>query len=180
MTPSFIILSLLLVGSALASMLLRKLIHSVLCLALSFASLAALFLGLGAEFAGFVQILVYVGAVAIVLVFAVLLTQGDQIHGRGIIAARHWLMGAVIAAMVGAILIAAVLRSSAIQKAVAPPKTATVNQIGIELMSRYILPLEAMGLLLTAALMGAVVIALPNSPKPRREANEISKDTAMR
>lgn len=164
MTPAFIILSMLLLGSAIASMLLRKLIHCVLCLALSFASLAALFLSLGAEFVGFVQILVYVGAVAIVLVFAVLLTQGGQIQGKGILAAKHWLVGIAIAAMVCATLIASVLQSSVINIRSADPKSLNVQQIGNELMSRYLLPLEVIGLLLTAALIGAVVIALPNSP----------------
>ena len=66
-------------GSAAAAMLLRNLIHSALLLILSWASVAAFYLWAGAEFVAFAQILVYVGAISMVVLFAVLLTRQNQV-----------------------------------------------------------------------------------------------------
>jgi NADH-quinone oxidoreductase subunit J len=78
MTLAFAILAGLTVGAAVAAMTLRNLVHSSLCVTVSLIGLALLYLNLGAEFAAFVQILVYVGAVAILIVFAVLLTRSGE------------------------------------------------------------------------------------------------------
>src|SRR5262245_29650690 len=78
MTLPFAILAGLTAGSAIAAMTLRNLVHCALCLALMFAGLAGVFLQLNAEFVGLVQILVYVGAVAVLIVFAILLTRGTE------------------------------------------------------------------------------------------------------
>src|SRR5437899_7909108 len=79
MTISFIILAVITIASAVAAMTLRNLVHCALALAVTFAGLAALYLLLQAQFVGFAQILVYVGAVAILIVFAILLTRGQDI-----------------------------------------------------------------------------------------------------
>ena len=74
MSLAFVIIACLTVASAVAAMSLRNLVHCALALALTLAGLAACYLQLGAQFVGFAQILVYVGAVAILIVFAILLT----------------------------------------------------------------------------------------------------------
>ena len=71
----FVILALVIAASAIAAMSLRNLVHCALCLVITFAGLAGIYLQLGAEFVGFAQILVYVGAVAILVVYAILLTR---------------------------------------------------------------------------------------------------------
>ena len=76
MTLPVAILAGLIVGGAVAAVSRRNLVHAALFLAIAFIGQAALYLQLGAEFAGFVQILVYVGAVSMVIVFAILLTRG--------------------------------------------------------------------------------------------------------
>src|SRR5437667_1748078 len=78
MTFSFATVALLTVVAAMAAMSLRDLVHCALSLVVTFTGLAALFLQLDAQFAGFAQILVYVGAVAILIVFAILLTRGTE------------------------------------------------------------------------------------------------------
>src|SRR6266481_6120177 len=78
MTVTFAIIAALTVASGVAVMTLRNLVHCALSLMLTFVGLAALFLQLNAEFVGFAQILVYVGAVAILIVFAILLTRGSE------------------------------------------------------------------------------------------------------
>ena len=77
MSIVFYLLAALTVAGGLAAMLLRNTVHCALALTVAFAGLALLFLNLDAQFAGFAQILVYIGAVAILVVFAILLTRGS-------------------------------------------------------------------------------------------------------
>src|SRR5437867_814740 len=74
----FIIAAVLTLAGAVAAMSLRNLVHCALCLIVTFAGLAALFLQLNAQFVGFAQILVYIGAVAILILFAILLTRSSE------------------------------------------------------------------------------------------------------
>ena len=74
----FAILAVLTLAGAVAAMSLRNLVHCALALTAAFAGLAAVYLQLNAQFVGFAQILVYIGAVAILIVFAILLTRGGE------------------------------------------------------------------------------------------------------
>lgn len=159
MTVPFAIISALTIASAVAAMSLRNLIHCALALTVTLAGLAAVYLQLDAQFVGFAQILVYIGAVAILIVVAILLTRsGEEAQPR--IFSSTWAVGVGIAVLVFGVLAAAVSSSRAL--ATRPPLSpqATIHQIGDKLMSQYVLPLEVVGLLLTAALIGAVMIAL--------------------
>jgi NADH-quinone oxidoreductase subunit J len=121
--------------------------------------LALLFLNLGAQFAGFAQILVYIGAVAILVVFAILLTRGSETPRDGVFS-RTWLAGLLIAAGVFAVLGWAVIGSVRVLPHETAVPTVTVLQIGNALVSRYVLPLEIVAVLLTAAMIGAVIVAM--------------------
>jgi NADH-quinone oxidoreductase subunit J len=160
-SATFIILAAITIASAVAAMSLRNLIHCALALAVTFAGLAALYLRLDAQFVGFAQILVYVGAVAILIVFAILLTRGSEPPQHAIVSSG-WLVGISVAVAVFALLSGMILSSNAfpITREVPPVPAAPVKQIGDQLMTRYVLPLEVIGLLLTAALIGAVIIAM--------------------
>ena len=156
---TFVCLATVTLVGALAAMCLRNLVHCALALAVSFTGLAAVYLQLDAQFVGFAQILVYVGAVAILIVFAILLTRGSEPPQQSVFSST-WLAGAGVAAAVFALLAGLVLSSKAAQQKLPPAPEATVRQIGDKLMTHYILPLEVLGLLLTAALIGAVLIAM--------------------
>ena len=99
------------VAGALAAVLLKNTVHCALALTLAFAGLALLFLQLDAQFAGFAQILVYIGAVAILVVFAILLTRGSETPQNRIYS-RNPFVGLATAAAIFAVLGWAVLRSS--------------------------------------------------------------------
>jgi NADH-quinone oxidoreductase subunit J len=159
MTPAFWILSALTVLGALAAVTLKNTVHCALALTVAFAGLALLFLQLDAQFAGFAQILVYIGAVAILVVFAILLTRGSETPRQGIFS-RSWFTGMTIAAGVFAVLGWAVIQSIQVLPHQAEAPAVTVNLIGAALMNRYVLPLEIVALLLTAALVGAVIVAM--------------------
>jgi NADH-quinone oxidoreductase subunit J len=159
MSFAFYVVSALTVAGGLAAVLLKNTVHCALALTVAFAGLALLFLKLDAQFAGFAQILVYIGAVAILVVFAILLTRGSETPSGGIYS-KHGLAGLVIAAGVFAVLSWAVLASGrGLPQETATP-TVTVLMIGNALMGRYVLPLEIVALLLTAALIGAVIVAM--------------------
>jgi NADH:ubiquinone oxidoreductase subunit 6 (subunit J) len=164
MSLTFAIIAAMTIAAAVAAMTLRNLVHCALSLVVAFAGLAAAYLQLGAQFVGFAQILVYVGAVAILIVFAILLTRGSE-PPRESILSSGWIYGIAVTIGVTGILVWAINNSSVLKTelpAIPPP---TVRDIGEALMTKYVLPLEVMGLLLTAALIGAVIIAMKEERK---------------
>ncbi|HYG35721.1 MAG TPA: NADH-quinone oxidoreductase subunit J [Clostridia bacterium] len=163
MAITFIILAVLAAASAIAAMTMRNLIHCALALVVTFASLAGVYLQLNAQFVGFAQILVYVGAVTILILFAILLTRGSEVSQRPVVSSG-WVAGVLIALSVFVLLSGALLSSKALVRELPPVSQPTVRQIGDQLMTRYVLPLEVLGLLLTAAMIGAVIIALKEKP----------------
>jgi NADH-quinone oxidoreductase subunit J len=164
MSPAFIIIAIVTLFAAAAAMGLRNLVHCALALVVTFAGIAALYLQLDAQFVGFAQILVYVGAVAILIVFAILLTRSGDTPNQAVLA-PGWFYGIAVSAVVFTMLGWAVLNSSALPKQIPSAPEATVKNIGDALMTKYVLPLEVIGLLLTAAMIGAVIIALKENPK---------------
>jgi NADH-quinone oxidoreductase subunit J len=164
----FTIIALVTLAGAVLAMSLRNLVHCALCLMLAFGGLAAIFLQLDAQFVGLAQILVYIGAVAILIVFAILLTRGGEPPQQPSVTSS-WLMGAGVAVLTFGSLAAAML-SSLVTPGAANPKPnvaadVAVKRIGEKLMTDYVLPLEVVALLLTAALIGAVIIAMHEEPK---------------
>jgi NADH-quinone oxidoreductase subunit J len=177
MEIAFLILASLTLISGFAAMRLPNLVHCALCLVGCFAGLAGLYLLLGAEFVGFAQILVYVGAVAILIVFAVLLTRNSEREARVTAPNSSWIVGIAVAAMVGGTIMLVVLNSVGLQRTLPRKPPAPVADIGRQLMTEYVLPFEVIALLLTAAMIGAVIIAMKDkSPdESRAEAPESEK-----
>ena len=166
MTAAFFILAALAIAGTAAAMGLRNAVHCVLALTVGFAGIAAIYLQLDAQFVGFTQIMVYVGAVAILAVFAIMMTNSRSpieppAHSSS------WLSGTAIAAAVFAVLAWAIHSSGASARALPVEPAVSVQQIGDALMHRFVLPLELMGLLLTAALIGAVIIAMEHTEETK-------------
>jgi NADH:ubiquinone oxidoreductase subunit 6 (subunit J) len=158
MPASFYIIALFTVVSAFCAMALPNLVHCALCLALSFMGVAGLFMHMNAGFVAFAQILVYVGAVAILIVFAILLTRNAETAEQR--AGPNLLLTLPLTVIVGAILLNATFSTKLVMAdkvATAPP----VRELGRALMTTHVVPLEIIGVLLTVALLGAVVLALP-------------------
>lgn len=166
MDAGFAIIAGLIVISALAAMTLRNLVHCALCLTITFAGIAAAYLKLNAQFVGLAQILVYIGAVAILIVFAVLLTRSDDQVPRAAVVSEGWWVGAAIAVAAFCLMAAAIWNSPVAQAKSSAPPGVTVREIGDKLMREYVLPLEVVGLLLTAAMIGAVILAMQERRKP--------------
>jgi len=167
MSLAFLLLAVVVLGAAAGAMMLRNLVHCALCGALSFLGLAGTFLLLGAEFIAFAQVLVYVGAVAVLIVMVILVTRPSANRTD-----RRWsaatIIGTTTALLTTVALVGIVLASPALRRPLPPATAASVRDLGNRLMTQYVVPLEATGLLLTAALIGAVLIALRDSaPRPR-------------
>jgi NADH-quinone oxidoreductase subunit J len=160
MSATFLILAAITLVGACAAMMLRGLVHCALAVAIAFAGLGTLYLNLGAQFLGLAQLLVYVGAIAVLIVFVILLTRGRESDSPPSAAAALPVTGLLVAACLFAVLAWAVFHSSAIHTAGPLAAPATVRELGSVLMDGYVLPLEVIGLMLTAALIGAVIIAM--------------------
>lgn len=159
MSPVFWLISTFTLAGALAAVVLKNTVHCALALTIAFVGLAMLFLGLDAQFAGFTEIMVYVGAVAILIVFAILLTKGSETP-TDTVYSRYPVAGLVAAAAVFAALGGAVLASAGwLPNQLATPGS-TAKDIGFALVGRYVLPLEIVALLLTVATIGAVIVAM--------------------
>lgn len=159
------ILGLITLAGAVAAMSLRNLIHCALALILAFGGLAGIFLYLSAQFVGLVQLLVYVGAVGIVFVFAILLTRGGGEESKPFFSSS-WYVGAGITALLALTLGTAIVKSPSLADREAHTTKPTVKEVGAKLMSDDVIPMELMALLLTSALIGATVIAMPE-PKSK-------------
>ena len=166
MNAVFYVLAVITLGGGVAAVTLKHLVHCALALTVAFLGLALLFLELDAQFAGFAQILVYIGAVVILIVFAILLTHGAELPKEGVFS-RGWFVGLVIAAGVFAVLGWAVLQSVRFVPQQSEVPAVTVHDIGDALVGPYVLPLEIVALLLTAATVGAVFVAIHENERPR-------------
>ena len=175
----FLIPAALMLLAGAAAVMLRNLIHCALCLALSFIALGILFMALGAEFVGLVQLLVYVGAVTMLILFAILLTPAGEVaasnnplHGFKFSRAINAAIGGSIATMLLAGLLAMIFFSPHAREAIppeqaVPPKqvaTAPASAIGESLLNHTLLPLQGIAVLLTAALIGAALLAKEDNP----------------
>jgi NADH:ubiquinone oxidoreductase subunit 6 (subunit J) len=159
MTIALIAIALFTLGTAAVALALRNLIHSALLLIGSWAGIAAFYLWAGAEFVAFAQVLVYVGAISMVVLFAVLLTR----HSRDDLvvspdAMRRILPGLMTGGAVLGVLFGAVLSTPLPSTTTAVPSL-SVRDLGLQLMGPHAAALLIVGALLTVSLLGAVVIA---------------------
>src|SRR5256885_13370439 len=154
-TIAFAAIAILTLAAALAAATLQKVIHPAPCFAVMFVGISAFFFLLGAESVGLVQIFVYIGAVAVLIVFTILLTRYDV----GRVHSFNW-SGVVVAVAVFGGLVWAIAKTKFVS--VAPPliEPITVQRIGELLMTNYVWPLQCVGVLLTAALIGAVILVM--------------------
>jgi NADH:ubiquinone oxidoreductase subunit 6 (subunit J) len=159
MDLAFVIIAFLLLASAATAMALRNIIHSALLLVVSWFALALFYLWAGAEFAAFAQVLIYAGAISMVVLFAVLLTQrtlGDLTLAPE---SRRRALAAVLAGAAVAGAIAYAILNSSLAVTSTPVPTVTVRELGELLMGPQAAALLVVGAILTVALVGAVVIA---------------------
>ncbi|SFR00974.1 NADH-quinone oxidoreductase subunit J family protein [Desulfoscipio geothermicus] len=152
-------LALTILGAATLVVFVRNIVHSVLFLAVTFVAMAGLFLLLDADFIAAVQVLVYAGAVCIMVVFGIMLIQRADMKATNLFN-KQLLAGGGLVALVVALCAVLAGRTAWTELVTAQEVPAnTVQFIGTLLLSKYVIPFEVAALLLLVALVGAIVIA---------------------
>jgi NADH-quinone oxidoreductase subunit J len=143
--------------AALGTVTARNVVHAALYLVVALASVGVTFLLLGAEFVGWVQILIYVGAIVILFLFGLMLTKAPI--GRDSLDGKNRLIAAVVAVLMFAGLAGLLQAAFPMSGAPAQPAPGDSTSIGQAMFSDYVLPFEAVSFVLLAALIGAIVLA---------------------
>lgn len=142
---------------------LRNLVYSVLWLAVTFLGIAGLYLLLDADFLAFVQVLIYAGAVCIMVIFAVMLTQQGGMGRTSLFNRQLQVAGPVVLAVVAVMAgLAGVLDRYSVSAVPVPADT--VGQLAVMLLSKYVIAFEVAAVLLLVALIGAIVLAREVKP----------------
>jgi NADH:ubiquinone oxidoreductase subunit 6 (subunit J) len=151
---AFWVLTVTAVGSALMVAAVRNLLHAVLFLVLSFVGVAGLYITLSADFVAVVQVLIYAGAIAVLMLFAIMLTpRAARDNADGI----FWAPALVLAGLMAT---AISLIATRTEWAVSDrgPFLQTASAIGEALLDPFVLPFEVASVVLVAAMIGAIVI----------------------
>jgi NAD(P)H-quinone oxidoreductase subunit 6 len=156
-TVVFYLLAGLALFCALAVAFSRNILHSAFALMGTLAAVAGLYFSLGADFLGVVQLLVYVGGIMVLILFAVLLTR--DITDIKVSNLSISMLGGVPAALLVLGMVIKTVGTGEPFKRVAVVAAPTVERIGDALLREYLLPFEIASVVLLAALVGAMVIA---------------------
>ncbi len=162
MTILFLITAVVILASAMMVVTARNLVHAALWLVVTLFGVAVLYAMLNAGFLAVVQVVVYIGAIAILFIFAVMLT-GRQAREKGPGLNRNWWAAALmgIVTFIGLAWMLQGWRGFSQFSNALPSGFESVNELGQALVSpeAYVLPFEVASILLVTALVGAVYIA---------------------
>jgi len=155
----FLLLSLVAVGSALLVVTTSNMVHAALWLVVTLGAVAGLYLVLAAEFVAWVQVLIYVGAVVVLLLFALMLTRAPT--GRtDDLTVRRSLPAALVALVVGVLLAVTVVAGfSDVRLELDETVVGSAETTGRTVFSQWVLPFEVLSVLLLAALVGAIALS---------------------
>jgi NADH-quinone oxidoreductase subunit J len=178
------------VASAVMVIASKNPVHSVLFLILAFVNAAGLFVLMGAEFLAMILVIVYVGAVAVLFLFVVMMLDVDFTELR-----QGFLNYVPIGGLIGVVFLVELVLvlgtwaiGPGVRKAIVdpiPPLTEVTNTeaLGLVLYTRYVYYFQAAGLVLLVAMIGAIVLTLRHKPNVKRQniANQVArtKATAM-
>ncbi len=162
---AFWILAAMTVGAALGVAAVRNLIHSVGLLIVTFAGLAGLYITLSADFIAVVQVLIYIGAIVILIIFAIVLTpRAGRLNQEGFMLVPALVLAALVA---GTMIFVALDTNWTISEREGFEDTATA--IGDLLLDKYALPFEIASVLLLSAILGAILLVRPEGAEEELE-----------
>jgi len=154
----FGIIATIMVVAAFRVVSVRNVVHAALWLVLVMSGAAALYILLAAEFVGVTQILVYVGAVMVLLLFGTMLTRA-QIGAEKDLNHRSWALGIPVAGMLFLAMAVALIGGFEDDQLPENLDRVTVQQISDDLFSPYLVPFMALSFVLVATVIGAIVLA---------------------
>jgi NADH-quinone oxidoreductase subunit J len=154
---AFWLLAALTVGSALGVVAVRDLIRAVVLLITSFLGVAGLYITLSADFVAVVQVLIYAGAISVLILFAIMLTpRAGRDNAETFLQLPGLLLAGLVAFTIGLVSLEtewSVVENGGFEE--------TASVIGEALLSKYVLPFEMASVLLLAAMMGAILLVRP-------------------
>jgi NADH-quinone oxidoreductase subunit J len=161
----FIVTALVTFGAAVQVVTSRRLVNAALWLILALAGMAVLYVLLEANFLAAVQVVIYIGAIAILLIFGIMLTRGAM-DDKGPQVNGNWWLAALVAILLFGGLLALFSQVPGLVAQAADIPTSEgdlLNDLGRSLVdvNRFVLPFEVASILLLAALVGAMVVARP-------------------
>lgn len=145
------------VGGAIGVVASNSLFHSALFLILSLFGVAGYYVLLSAGFLAVVQLLIYVGAIAILILFAIMFSR-QVMKPKGDSTNRQWFVSAVVAAVFFSVLMVLV-NSLVWPTGQAAPTGDSIVQLGVAFLGSYLIPFLVVGVLLSVALIGAIFLA---------------------
>jgi NADH-quinone oxidoreductase subunit J len=159
-TALFYIFAVIVLGSAAIVVFSKNVMYSAFSLLFTFFGVAALYVLLSADFLAITQIMIYIGGILILIIFGVMLTNkivGVDIKS-GTIGKLQMFLSAIVVLIVAVFFISVFTTANWIQNTPQPVSN-SINPIGIELMTDYLLAFEVISVLLLIALVGAALIA---------------------
>ncbi|MBD0839042.1 NADH-quinone oxidoreductase subunit J [Streptomyces sp. TRM68416] len=177
---AFLLVGLVTFGAALITVTTRQLVHAALWLVVALGGIAVEYLLLTAEFIAWVQVLIYVGSVVVLLLFGLMLTRAPIGRSPDADSGNRWIALAVAVAAAGALIWVVVdaFRTTWIDLDGTPAGSTAVT--GEALFQNWVLPFEALSVLLLAALVGAIVLsrkAKAESSSPPMNARHVAKSS---
>lgn len=155
---AFWLLAAIIIASALAVVLLKNIVHSALFLVLTFVGVAGIYILLNAEFLAAVQVLVYAGAVAVLIVFAVMLTRRGDIRASNLFNSSSLAAG-VVALALFIIITLATGRTTWMATSGGNLSESNVGAVADAFLGRFVIPFEVAAVLLLVAIVGAIILA---------------------
>ncbi len=177
----FFIISALILIAGILTVTARNLMHAALWLIAGLFGVGALYLLMEAEFAAVVQVMIYVGAVAILILFAIMLTPDLAGESDTPVFQKRWLALVVAAGIFGLLIVPTVFNYSWGLYEVPEGSTLTIastTKLGISFMGVYLLPFELASVLLLTALIGAIMVGF--EPGTRRRVLTLAEEFRLR
>ncbi|GLW99563.1 NADH-quinone oxidoreductase subunit J [Microtetraspora sp. NBRC 16547] len=154
----FLLLGAVALGSALLVVTTKQLVHAALWLVVCFGALAGGYLVLTAEFVAWVQVLIYVGAIVVLLLFGIMLTRAP-IGRSADLDSGNRVAAVLVALATAAVLVTVVVQGFATAYTPLEPGRGAAASLGSSIFRSWVLPFEALSVLLLAALIGAIVLS---------------------
>jgi NADH-quinone oxidoreductase subunit J len=167
----FYVIAAVMVAAALVVVTNRNVVRSALALIVVFAGVAAQFAILAAEFVAVTQVLVYIGAIMVLMLFGIMLTRAKIGRDPGSSTNVHWAVGVLTALLLAGVMgyalidafgddtLPADVRIATVNEATGPNTGSNTATVSDSIFAQYLIPFEVVSVLLLAALVGAIVIA---------------------
>lgn len=159
----FIIVAVVTLGAGMMSVITRNLVHAALWLVLTLFGVAIFFVLLNASFLAVAQVVIYIGAIAILMIFAIMMTRRLVAPDLESQLNTNWIWALVIAAVMfgGLVWLLAGWSGFGTTAEIMSPRVDPLRELGTALVSpnAYVIPFEVASVLLLAALIGAIMIA---------------------